>query len=38
MRLTDPLRQIEFFPDGNAFVTASMDGHLRVWRTGIGKP
>jgi WD40 repeat protein len=31
-RTTDEFRRVEFFPDGKAFVTASMDGDIRVWR------
>jgi WD40 repeat protein len=33
IRTDDQFRAIEFFPDGHAFVTAGMDGYIRVWRT-----
>ena len=33
IRTDDQFRAIEFFPDGNAFVTAGMDGYIRVWPT-----
>ncbi len=38
VRLSEPLRHVEFFRNRNAFVTASMDGRLRVWRVETEKP
>jgi WD40 repeat protein len=32
VRTDDQFRVVEFFSDGNAFVTAGMDGYIRVWR------